>query len=534
MSIRKLAVLVPSLLLVFSIDAAPRDVSRFSSALYSRWGITSVGSLCIAAGAGTTFALLTRRLHKKQLILDRKIATGETPSRELFAEVERLELLRNFAASVAAVAGVLSLGAGGYALSQAKPANAETLSQTLQTPEGVQPVSVTGDRPISAIQNGQPRGGAVAAPVVDGENGVLPEPQKSRASHRSVPAGAPAGTPGASPARQTESLPALKDYLRDVRASTLPEGVCVKPGVNFATVYKKSDWLKQIFGKTEAELRIEYRKAYAGQPLPSYTLGEIDDLYNELFPADRSGQTSELKVGAEGTDVLKLMQSDSDDVAGGVVQVASRFTGLEGQDLTDYQSMMPQGQRASLAAADALFRRATAVEQGLYHAFSDPALALLKKHSEDGYLERMSSSQAHQMDDLLSDKNMLRKVRILPQWVQPENGSAPKLQVFVAAVPTRGALKNDPATNALAKRLAVAQYRATAQLAAIVAVQQGKKVPLHLTLLGQGVFGNPEDFLEESFKEVKAVLGKVGGAVPATIHGYNKMDQKKISKYLNR
>ena len=56
---------------------------------------------------------------------------------------------------------------------------------------------------------------------------------------------------------------------------------------------------------------------------------------------------------------------------------------------------------------------------------------------------------------------------------------------------------------AICKMLVTAQYRAVAQIAAMRSVTTSESVSLHLTLVGQGAFNNPENVMKEALGRLK-------------------------------
>ena len=79
--------------------------------------------------------------------------------------------------------------------------------------------------------------------------------------------------------------------------------------------------------------------------------------------------------------------------------------------------------------------------------------------------------------------------------------------------------------------LVEAQYRAIAQIAAMRSLRtKGERVNLHLTLVGQGAFNNPQSVLKSALKAVYETVSYFD--VDVFIHGFSDSDVKKIDKSL--
>lgn len=363
------------------------------------------------------------------------------------------------------------------------------------------------------------------------------------------------------------------------RFLTLPEGVsCSIMAARNPSLYDdSSEWLKLLFGATEEVLLTQYSKVVAVDPLPSMTLGDIDDLYVREFGPVCSKSTSGaaasegavaviaaetqesdlasrsaaeqksgdlVHVGPTGLDALEFLRgatSSSAVAPGAVVQVASQFNALESMDphsvapLSCYPFDHTQGPRAAMPAAHALLLRQAMA--GCYNAFQD--LPLLHEAAPCGYLLWGNDTEkCEAFTALLRDQVHLRKVRIMAQWVRPEAWGAstelPLLQVFTAAPPTHS-YGNCGGTE-LATLLVTAQYKAIAQLSALLAKYRGASVPLELTQVGQGVFGNEVSVLRSAMKAVADVLSQArrqGVVVVTTLHAHGKNDQLRAREILD-
>ena len=218
-----------------------------------------------------------------------------------------------------------------------------------------------------------------------------------------------------------------------------------------------------------------------------------------------------------------------------VVQVASQFNFLESlgpyyMPILQYFQDMTQGPQASLGSLAALFVR----DHAFRGANPQPLFAHLPPSQyQHGYLypQEMSPDEQHKFLSLLQEEG--GQLRILAQWGIPELARGkPMLQVFTAA-PSYQRPKDAPREDSLevliCNLLVVPQYTAIAQLAALRSLFI-PRVPLHLTLVGQGVFKNPRSVLQNA---LSAVLDTVRFYnVDVYIHGFSTDDVIKIKEAL--
>ncbi len=253
--------------------------------------------------------------------------------------------------------------------------------------------------------------------------------------------------------------------------------------------------------------------------------------------------------GGTGMDALKLHEHFKED--GGVVQVASQFNALESMTtdvapVEDWIHDHTQGPRASLQSVSAAQHRKVAHEEGKLPDAVQGMLSeckvddngkqvgILEKYPnlyKNGYLQLSEIKDLRHLQALQTYiRGNIGKLQILPQWVQCDGTNTKQLQVFCAAPSFQGEhidwSSTDPRTRALAsicEDLVVAQYRATAQLAAIRSKQTGKPVPLHLTQVGQGAFNNPKVVMERAMQAVSEELD--GTDVQVYLHAWNQSGQ---------
>ena len=122
---------------------------------------------------------------------------------------------------------------------------------------------------------------------------------------------------------------------------------------------------------------------------------------------------------------------------------------------------------------------------------------------------------------------------ILPQWVLCEASGKKQLQVFSAAPSYQNALVKPPLAGSkdaeLCDELVSAQYEAIAKMAVIRSISTGERVPVHFTLVGQGVFNNPPSVIATSLKKA-AQVAKGYPLVNIYVHGYSSAIRIKFAQ----
>ena len=262
----------------------------------------------------------------------------------------------------------------------------------------------------------------------------------------------------------------------------------------------------------------------------SFTVGEINDLYMSLKTSKQGNRSSKFNV-VVGVDAKLLPASKLAKNA--VLQVASQFNFLESKtpeytDITEYYNDATQGPQASIGSLAALILRDAAFKD------RDPQtiFGTAKDVYKGGYLMPSKLDEPEQNSALLTHlRTNIKDLRILAQWGLPELGAAPLLQVFTAAPSfqeeegddedLRVALK--PAQGStdeeICTLLVTSQYRAVAQIAALRSLAAQERIPLHLTLVGQGAFNNPGCAVKSALQAVYDVVD--GFDVDVYIHCFN-------------
>lgn len=360
----------------------------------------------------------------------------------------------------------------------------------------------------------------------------------------------------------------------------LPEEVEVKPGLKeqvqsdpkqWSELYRKGDWLKNIFGKDQNQLAASYEKSTGTESstepskegVPSFQLGEINRLYDiELnkgkdknLPQSPKSSDPRIKI-VEGVDALQLAASPL--AAGGIVQYASQFNALESPyiekaELKDYSGDPTQGPQGVMPCGNALLARHFGKE---FNAFEHviPDKATRDKFVKSGYVQW--GNDPAQFNALLdkpvveaapiahgqpaSSEKRIDKLLLPIVWAKPELGDNAVLQCFTAAPPTKSYNNagDIEIQKTIANKLVVSQYEALAKMAVVRARQTGKAVPLHLTLVGGGVFKNDSSVLRNALAAVKKIVE--GENVDVYVHAFrltpspNDNDDEKYSKERTR
>lgn len=304
------------------------------------------------------------------------------------------------------------------------------------------------------------------------------------------------------------------------RELDLPVGVEVDPILRadikagrkkLSDVYNGSNWLKNVFGKNEEELRKFYP---SNKAVTAFQVDEIHQLYLSYQSKPKPKTSSDSKENAErikivvGVDSLAL--SGSAAAAGGIVQLASQFNALESPvcakkvPLSVYPSDETQGPQGVIPCAHALLGREFGKE---FNAFEHiiPDKKVRDEFVQAGYVQW--GSEPEKFEKLMNEVGV-GKLLIPGSWTKPEMGGGEVFQCFTAAPPTN-AYNNEGDRNTqdrIAKALVIAQYKSLAEMAVVRSRLTGKAVPLHLTLVGGGVFNNDPKFLQEALSEVRKII----------------------------
>jgi hypothetical protein len=272
-------------------------------------------------------------------------------------------------------------------------------------------------------------------------------------------------------------------------------------------------WVEETLGKDEKTLVAEL-----GQEAPpaTWSLEEINTAFAAItgqHPPDESlGGPRIISVKGMGVNYLS---DHSSRVEGGFCQLASQFNYLESPGpftvpVTDYLNDRTQGPQGAIeTAAGALHRHAAVSNGSLPHALAD----VLPEQNQsdyyrDGYLEifRLEPAELKTVHEQL--KQSLPKFRILAQPVTAEATHASFFQVLSAAPSWQGQSppRADSVEAQMAALLVVSQYEAIAKLAVMKSLLTRQETPVHLTLVGQGVFNNPPEIMTEALRRVAGIV----------------------------
>lgn len=302
--------------------------------------------------------------------------------------------------------------------------------------------------------------------------------------------------------------------------------------------------------KTDLESQMDLAVKNGDLPIKEFTLNQINS-ESALKKSEKNDLKPQFKI-VKGVDALKLSESAEDC---SIVQVASQFNALESVSSkpTEVKSWIydnTQGPRASLQAVAAAKHRESAHLQNklpdaiqgiLEKSKLKDGTQILKKYPnlyKNGYLKLL---EIKSVEDLKTFKDFLDlnigEFKFLSQWVKCEGTGKKQLQVFSAAPSFQGAYidwsKADARTNLLkeiCKVIVINEYKSIAQIASLRSKQVDEPVSLHLTLVGQGVFNNPPEMIQELVETIKKELENTN--VKVYLHGWSKEDCKKWGKVI--
>ncbi|MBS0289117.1 MAG: hypothetical protein JSS07_03635 [Proteobacteria bacterium] len=324
------------------------------------------------------------------------------------------------------------------------------------------------------------------------------------------------------------------------------------------------DWMKYELGSNENKLRKILENV---APPPTFTLETIQKL-QEKYEVNKKAKNPTLKIvtgGFPAQDLAKVPLGNNC-----FVQVASQFDLQESMGpydtaVSDYPHDSTQGPFVAVQAPSACMQRkankfASDQRKTLDHTLvnfldlkvGQPPQNILKKYPKlykDGYLDlsvffRPKENEATQQEhmkalDALSKYigENIDKLPVLAQHVICSNG-ATQIQVFAAAPSFQnytGNLENIHSNASVLKiceDLVVAQYKAIAHMARATSLKTGKREPLHLTMVGQSAFKNPESVMGKAIEEVMKIVK--GSNVDVYINAYSNNDEKLLDNQIKR
>jgi hypothetical protein len=265
----------------------------------------------------------------------------------------------------------------------------------------------------------------------------------------------------------------------------------------------------------------------ASKKLKSTTVHKIDKEYNKLVKIHSSSNVNFIIV--KGVNVLEIAKSKL--AIDSIMQVASQFNFLEStntnyMDITKYIYDKTQGPLASIASLEALILCDNAVAKQKILGQQNGIFKDIPYIYKNGYLMPWKITDGKEKEKILQHltKN-IGKLEILAQKSKPELGNGIVLtQVFSAAPSFQGFRR--PLKNSLDDKfcmlLVPLQYACIAKLAAIQSVATGKRVNIHLTLIGQGVFKNRQEVINSAMAEIYKYIN--GFNINVYIHAFTDFD----------
>ena len=273
----------------------------------------------------------------------------------------------------------------------------------------------------------------------------------------------------------------------------------------------------------------------AAKKLKSTTVHKIDKEYNKLVKISSNSSVNFIIV--KGVNVLEIAKSRF--AIDSIMQVASQFNFLESintnyMDITNYINDKTQGPLSSIASLEALILRDNAVAKQKILGQQEDIFKDIPNIYKNGYLMPWRITDGKEKEKILKKMTKNKgKLEILAQKSKPELGNGILFtQVFSAAPSFQG--YRIPLKNSLDDKfcmlLVPIQYACIAKLAAIQSIATGKRVNIHLTLIGQGVFKNRLEVIYSAMAEIYKYIN--GFNINVYIHAFKDLDVIKIKELL--
>ena len=267
--------------------------------------------------------------------------------------------------------------------------------------------------------------------------------------------------------------------------------------------------------------------AKAAKKLKSTTVHKIDKEYNKLIKISSNLYVNFIIV--KGVNVLEIAKSKL--AIDSIMQVASQFNFLEStntnyMDITNYIYDKTQGPLSSIASLEALILRDNAVAKQKILGQQEGIFKDIPDIYKNGYLMPWRIYDEKEKEKILQKITKNKgKLEILAQKSKPQLGNGILFtQVFTAAPSFQGYYT--PIKNSLDDKfcmlLVPLQYACIAKLAAIQSVATGKRVNIHLTLVGQGFFKNREEVMNLAIAELYKYIN--GYNINVYIHAFKDFD----------
>ena len=339
--------------------------------------------------------------------------------------------------------------------------------------------------------------------------------------------------------------------LRTKRSLKLPPGVDITLRETSEKVpEKRRQKCEQTVALTAADLEASVRKAVEarGQPtvrsvsmalaafenLPpeemrAVTLQEVAACYEGLAPPKKKARN---RIAVfQRVDAFLFGEGKAEYTKNGIQQVASQFNFLESKfpghtPMHDYFDDPTQGPFASLGCPGALAAR-NASYRDKTDAVIQPFFKFFKESYKKGYFE-----PARIPDERLGASRDYCQAHVGELAMLAQRGRSvfgpDVVQVFAAAPSFQGHARPSFATAAgqICDVLVGRQYAALGQLAAIRSLELSARVPLHVSLVGQGAFNNPREVMITSFRSLLEAVKDFD--VDVYFHGYGEADVANI------
>lgn len=304
-----------------------------------------------------------------------------------------------------------------------------------------------------------------------------------------------------------------------------------------ATNPVKGDWVQQLYGGSEAELK----HLLANEPgIKQWTFDEIDQVYQSV-----KGISSASKCVAPDQQIIVVKGLEAEDLcklaSKHIIQLAGQFDFREStsnvrSDVTAYPRDRTHGPLVSAEAALGSVKRNLLEEQDLLPDMLTDVLPSVGRESymQHGYLELFKYQG--DMNKLLQHVQAnIGKSRMVFQPVLTESNMCLQTHVPCAGPSFQDAGRPAFASPAgqICNLLVSSQYEAMAKAAVIKSRLSGATEPVvvHFSLVGQGSFNNPPEVLQQSIK--KATDTVRGENVVLCFHAYKEEDlQTKVAPAL--
>lgn len=295
-----------------------------------------------------------------------------------------------------------------------------------------------------------------------------------------------------------------------------------------------TDWEKYIASSQKA---VEDEKILnTMKPLYPISLRNISNLYKQYLRLEKRGNAQFFIV--QGVDA-KYLPLSTIYTKHAIVQVASQFNFLESinskyMEIIRYVKDRTQGPMASIGSLAALIER-----DHYFKKMTDfeiqPIFRWSKNVYEGGYFTpdgkpgytKISKEEKQVIYNHISIN--LPTLNIFAQWGKVYKNTI--LQVFTAAPSYQHRSekpKIDSLDGKLCEELVTAQYEVIAKIAVMRSMVVNKRVPLHLTLVGQGAFNNPEEVMVKALNKVIEIVRDFN--IDVFFHGYSEEDVMKIRR----